>query len=478
MSIYREIRQVLEAVVAQEPGALEAAQSYLRQHCRGCGTRLPAEQHGGWCARCALPEIPVPARPTDAAHSADPAHWPAGKVQETVRRVWDWPEVQALLGELEQLGVTLPICDADGSPASLPQRQTLYDHPQALAAIVQARASGVGVRHLAGLLFGAAPGGYSDEISRRIKEVDPAAAAAPSRHTSAPAAPLARAHQPPSLTPPRARAPKARVEKPPRAAKPAREQKPPKATRPAAAPRQHASSSLVDPSHPAAAWPPALQAKAHALWDQPAAVQLRADLAAIGLALPLPYGADQGIILGHPAFLVALARAYRAGLGQRALAILVLGTAPGQASDDIGRLLDAFDPALREAQSPASPQRRATTAAVPSAARSDPANPSTAWRPFLQAQIRDLWDQPAVAQLRADLAALGIALPLPRDVSRYIPLGRPDVRAALASAYRAGLRERDLAALVLGAEPRYASEEIGRILDAHDPTIRSAHGRG
>jgi hypothetical protein len=243
--------------------------------------------------------------------------------------------------------VTLPIADADGSPASQAQRQQLYEHPEAMAAIVQAKAGGVGVRHLAALLFSATPGGYSDEISRRIKEVDPAAAVAPSRHTSAPIAALARAHQPQPPAPPRPRVPKAQAKKPPRVAKPVREKKPPKPTRSPAPKPQRPVPAPIDPTHPAAAWPLNLQAQAHALWDTPAAVQLRADLAALGLSLPFPRGAARHVPLGRTDVRDALARAYRAGLHLRAQAILVLGSAPGGASDEIGKLLDRHDPTIR-----------------------------------------------------------------------------------------------------------------------------------
>jgi hypothetical protein len=215
-------------------------------------------------------------------------------------------------------------------------------------AIVQAKASGVGVRHLAALLFSTTPGGYSDEISRRIKEVDPAAAAAPSRHTSAPIAALARAHQPQPPAPPRQRVPKpVHEKKPPRAPKPVREKKPPRVAKPKP---QRPAPSPIDPAHPAAAWPLNLQTQAHALWDQPTAVQLRADLAALGLTLPFPRSAERRETLGRPDVLAALASAYKAGLGQRALAILVLGSTPGHASDEIGRLLDRHDPAIRRKQ--------------------------------------------------------------------------------------------------------------------------------
>jgi hypothetical protein len=48
-----------------------------------------------------------------------------------------------------------------------------------------------------------------------------------------------------------------------------------------------------------------------------------------------------------------LATAYRAGVGQRHQAILVLGAPPGNASDEIGKLLDKFDPAIRGKQTTA-----------------------------------------------------------------------------------------------------------------------------
>jgi hypothetical protein len=93
----------------------------------------------------------------------------------------------------------------------------------------------------------------------------------------------------------------------------------------------------------------------------------------------------------------------------------------------------------------------------------DPAHPAAAWPPNLQ----------AAAQLRADLAALGLTLPFPRGAGRHVPLGRADVRDALARAYRAGLHLRAQAILVLGSAPGGASDEIGKLLDQHDPTIRA-----
>jgi hypothetical protein len=133
-------------------------------------------------------------------------------------------------------------------------------------------------------------------------------------------------------------------------AKPPREKKPPRVATPKP---QRAAPAPVDPAHPAAAWPPNLQAQAHALWDTPATVQLRADLAALGLTLPFPRGAARHVPLGRSDVRDALASAYRAGLHLRAQAILVLGSAPGGASDEIGKLLDRHNPTIR-----AKPEKR------------------------------------------------------------------------------------------------------------------------
>ncbi|HEU4321968.1 MAG TPA: hypothetical protein VFS21_02360 [Roseiflexaceae bacterium] len=324
MSIYRELRQVLERVVAHEEGALAAAQHYLANHCPSCGVALVAEQRvtGGWCERCAPPALPAPLAAEE--HRADVANWPAN-VQETVRRIWTWPAVQTLLAELHQLGMVLPIRSRDGGSASKAQRLQLYQHPQALAAIVEARSCQVGARHLAAILFGAAPGGVSDEIAKRIGSADPAAAAVRPQHASAPPAPLVPIRRP--------AAPAARSSR--------RRATAPKAEQEAADPADPA-----DPISPFSAWPQQLRDKVRALWEEPAVQQLRADLLRLDVPIPIR-GQRRQAVLSRVEVMQVLSTAYGAGVSQRALAILVFGAPPGSASDEMGHYLDKHDPELR-----------------------------------------------------------------------------------------------------------------------------------
>ncbi|HEU4322929.1 MAG TPA: hypothetical protein VFS21_07235 [Roseiflexaceae bacterium] len=249
------------------------------------------------------------------------ANWPAN-VQETVRRIWPWPAVQTLLAELHQLGILLPIRNRNGGSASKAQRFQLYQHPQALAAIVEARSNEVGARHLAAILFGATPGGVSDEIAKRIGSADPAAAAVRPQHASAPPAPLAPIRRP-AAPAPRSTTPKGAALKTEKgAADPA---------------------DPTDPVSPFSAWPLALRGKVAGLWDKPSVEQLRADLLALGLSIPLQTQ-DRQPVLSRSEVMKAIGTAYRAEVSQRALVILVLGASPGNASDEIGHYLDRHDP--------------------------------------------------------------------------------------------------------------------------------------
>jgi hypothetical protein len=322
MSIYRELRQVLEAVVAQEPGALEAASRYLAGHCPSCGVALVAQQRlqGGWCERCAVPAT----TPTNIRHSSIPAHWPVA-LQETVSLLWPWPAVQELLNELARLGFLLPLLSPSGPPAAQTQRQALYDHAEAMSAVVRARAGQVGFTHLGALLFGSRNNNLVDELSKRLWAAAPEAAAVPSRHIYPTSTPSARASAPARAT--------------------------------SRAGKGSTGSTAARPSKPFGAWPTKLQNEVARLWERPAVQQLRADLEVLDVQIPLPRDNRRYMSLDRPEVMAVLATAYRTGVGQRHQALLVLGAPPGNASDEIGKLLDKFDPAIRGKRSTESTSR-------------------------------------------------------------------------------------------------------------------------
>ncbi|HEU4324323.1 MAG TPA: hypothetical protein VFS21_14315 [Roseiflexaceae bacterium] len=183
ISTYRVARALLEAVVAGEPGALEAVQRHLEAHCGSCGRPLFGAQRqrkSGLCEWCdpkySMPEIAtIPEIPGVLAEApADLTAW-QGPLQARLRRAWKQDALQQLIVELAALGIGLPLLKPDGRPAGVEVRRRFYRYSGVMDALVRAARGGVGVRLLAVLLFNASPGQVSDEIAKEIDKADPTA---------------------------------------------------------------------------------------------------------------------------------------------------------------------------------------------------------------------------------------------------------------------------------------------------------------
>ncbi|HEU4322207.1 MAG TPA: hypothetical protein VFS21_03575 [Roseiflexaceae bacterium] len=103
----------------------------------------------------------------------------------------------------------------------------------------------------------------------------------------------------------------------------------------------------------------------------------------------------------------------------------------------------------------------------------------TAWSSDHHARLRRFWQREEVQQLIADLAALGVSLPLRTSDGRPAGAelrrrfyGHAEVMDAVVRAARAGVGVRYMATLLFNGLPGSMSHEIGREIDKVDPTAR------
>lgn len=141
---------------------------------------------------------------------------------------------------------------------------------------------------------------------------------------------------------------------------------------------------------------------------------------------------------------------------------------------------------------PGAPQERphapAPPRAAPITAAPGPHEPFDAvrdsWPEQLQPVVQASWDRPEIQALRQYIASAHLPFPLrggggkPGEAGhRQRALTDPQFQQLLVDAARAGISVRSLAAVLFGAMPGKASDDIARAIDACDPTVRKERRR-